>query len=318
MCLFLMGGGRTRDALLDLQPVFNEWWNTGVVLPMRIATLTPGLDSYMEEPGGPIGWDTFIVGEFVPLLRSQYGFARCAIVGILAGGYGALKIAFAKPGMFDAVAAMQPMLEPGLRESDVRPRNRLHHAAGRPDRLVGAKRDAALWESNNPSNRVLAHIQEIRDAGLGLYLEAADNDFLNTHDGAEFLHRVLWQQDISHEYRLVRGAEYGGPSMRPRLAAMFSWVSAWRKPVIDSAAEEKATQWLEGGMQGKPPARATNTDAFVQFLRSGFEPLRAQTAQLDPTTNRRYGELLSCCSECRMIVACRATVNHVGPHVRYR
>lgn len=144
MCLLLMGGGGTREALFDLQPLFDERWRTGLVLPMRIATLSAGLDYYMEEPSGPVRWDAFIVNDFVSLLRSQYGFASCAIAGISAGGYGALKIAFAYPAVFNAVAAMQPMLEPGLRESDVRPRNRLHHSAGGPARLVGQERDPML------------------------------------------------------------------------------------------------------------------------------------------------------------------------------
>jgi hypothetical protein len=49
------------------------------------------------------------------------------------------------------------------------------------------------------------------------YLEAGDRDFLNAHDGTEFLHRILWDLDLSHEYCLVRNAEHGGPAMRPRL-----------------------------------------------------------------------------------------------------
>ena len=72
--------------------------------------------------------------------------------------------------------------------------------------------------------------------------------------------------------------------MRPRLAAMFSWLSSvWRKSPIDLAAEEKAVRWLQSGMQGKPPAGATTTDAFIQFLRSSFEPIRSEAAKLDPT-----------------------------------
>jgi hypothetical protein len=45
--------------------------------------------------------------------------------------------------------------------------------------------------------RALAPTRQIPDVGLAIYLEAADNDFLNTHEGAEFLHRLLWQQDIA-------------------------------------------------------------------------------------------------------------------------
>jgi len=185
---------------------------------------------------------------------------------------------------------MQPMLEPGLRESDVGARNRLHHSAGGPPQLIGAARDASLWEANNPANRARANAQQIRDSDLAIYLEAADRDFLNAHDGAEFLHRVLWDLDLWHEYRFVRDADHGGPTMRPRLHAMFGWLgSVWNPPTLDAAAEDAATIWLQSGMQGKPPAGATTTKAFIDFMRAGFAPLRAQAAEKDPTTKRRFG-----------------------------
>jgi hypothetical protein len=44
-------------------------------------------------------------------------------------------------------------------------------------------------------------------------------------------------------------------------------------------------------MPGKPPAGAATTNAFIQFLRARFEPIRAQAAQTDPTTNRIFGRL---------------------------
>ena len=184
------------------------------------------------------------------------------------------------------------MLEPGLRESDIGPRNRLHHSAGGPPQLIGPARDAAAWESNNPANRARANAQLIRDSGLAIYLEAAERDFLNAHDGAEFLHRVLWELDVSHEYHLVGGADHGGPSLSPRLRAMFAWFgSLWRPPQPDTALEESATVWLESGMQGRPPAGATTTNAFIHFLRARFEPIRDQAARSDPTTNRIFGRL---------------------------
>ena len=63
---------------------------------------------------------------------------------------------------------MQPMLEPGLRESVVGPRNRLHHTAGGPLQLAGPTRDPSLWESNNPANLARANDQQTRDAGLAI------------------------------------------------------------------------------------------------------------------------------------------------------
>jgi len=255
-----------------------------------VATPTPGLDYYLEDPAGPIRWDSFLASDFLPHLRSAYNSSDAVIAGISGGGYGALKLAFARPHLFAGVAAMQPMLEPGLHESDVGPRNRLHHAAGGPPQLIGPARDPSLWESNNPANRARENAQQIRDAGLAIYMDAADRDFLNAHDGAEFLHRVLWDLDLSHGYHLVRDADHGGPTMLPRLRAMFAWFGTlWHPPLPDAAAEQSAAGWLESGMQGKPPARATTTKAFLHFLRTRFEPIRAAAANEDPTTNRRFG-----------------------------
>lgn len=293
LCVLLLGAGGTRESLADLQPRFEEWWAANSVPPMIVATPTAGLDYYMEDPAGPIRWESFLEFDFLPRLRSEFPVgSRPVIAGISGGGYGALKLAFAHPHLYAAVAAMQPMLEPGLRASDSGPRNRLHHSAGGPPQLIGPGRDPGLWESNNPANRARTNAQQLRDSGLGIYLEAGDADFLNAQDGTEFLHRLLWDLDISHEYHLVRGADHGGPSLLPRLHAMFAWfASIWNPPPLDSAAEQAATAWLHSGMQGKPPAGATTTNAFIRFLRARFESLREQAAQTDPATNRRFGRL---------------------------
>jgi S-formylglutathione hydrolase len=292
LCLLLMGAGGTRESVFDLEPLFHRWWDESAVPRMIVATPTAGLDYYIEDPSGAIRWDSFLVSDFLPHLRSAWNAGACVLAGISGGGYGALKLAFLYPHVFAAVAAMQPMLEPGLRESDIGPRNRLHHSAGGLPQLIGPARDAGLWELNNPASRARANAQQIRDSGLAIYLEAGDRDFLNAHDGAEFLHRVLWDLDVSHEYHLVRGADHGGPSMRPRLSAMFAWFgSLWNPAQPDTGMEESATAWLESGMQGKPPSGATTTNAFIHFLRARFEPIRAEAARSDPTTNRIFGRL---------------------------
>jgi S-formylglutathione hydrolase len=290
LCILLLGAGGTRDSLFDLQELFDSCWVEGSVPPMIIVTLTPGLDYYLEDPSGPIRWDSFLAADFVPHLRSAYNSTDAVIAGISGGGYGALKLAFARPRLFAGVAAMQPMLEPGLHESDVGARNRLHHSSGGPPQLIGPGRDPLLWESNNPANLARANAQQIRDAGLAIYIDAADRDFLNAHDGAEFLHRVLWDLDLSHGYHLVRDADHGGPTMRPRLRAMFAWFGTlWNSILPDAVAEQSATAWLQSGMKGRPPAGATTTNVFLDFLRTRFEPIRASAANEDPTTNRRFG-----------------------------
>jgi S-formylglutathione hydrolase len=290
LCLLLVGAGGKRDNLAAMQPLFDRWWSDGTIPPMTIVVPTPDSGYYLEDPAGPLRWDSFLALDLVPRLRTLGQHSLLA--GISGGGYAALKLAFAYPRLFTAVAAMQPMLEPGLHASDAGPRNRLHHSSGGPPQLVGANRDAALWEANNPANRARVHGDELRASALPIYIDAAARDFLNAHDGAEFLHRQLWELDIPHEYHLVRDADHGGPTMRPRLARMFAWLAAFLNPApLDAAAEQAASAWLSAGMQGTPPAGATATVAFIRFLRARFEPLRARAAAEDPDTLRAFGRL---------------------------
>ena len=300
LCLMLMGGGGSRQNLVDCQPLFDSWWAEGSLPPLVLATPSPGMNYYLEDSLGSIRWDSFLAEEFIPHLQAtcNVGAERLstAITGISIGGYGALKTAFAHPDLFGVAAAMQPMLEPGFHDSDIGARNRLHHIAGGPAQLVGPTRDPALFESNNPANRACANAALIRKTGMAIYIDAGDEDFLNAHDGAEFLHRVLWDLDISHEYHLVRGADHGGPSMRPRMRAMYTWVgsvmSALRSKTVEPTAEERAVSaWIEGGMAGSPPAAAPTSQEFLRILRAQFQPLRGQAADADPTTNRRYAVL---------------------------
>jgi S-formylglutathione hydrolase len=106
----------------------------------------------------------------------------------------------------------------------------------------------------------------------------------------------LWDLDISHEYHLVRGADHGGPSMRPRMRAMYNWVGSIVTALLLKEAEPSAearavTAWIDGGLVGNPPAAAPSSNEFVRILRAQLQPVREQAASSDPTTNRRYGVL---------------------------
>jgi S-formylglutathione hydrolase len=81
-----------------------------------------------------------------------------------------------------------------------------------------------VFAANNPANRAIANATEIRKHDLAIYLECGDDDFINVHDGAEYLHRVLWDLDISHEYRLTRGADHVGPTLIPRMREAYLWL----------------------------------------------------------------------------------------------
>src|SRR5690349_3087183 len=226
LCIILMGGGGSRQSLIDCRPLFEAWWADGSLVPMIFATPSAGMSYYVEDPASGVRWESFLLQDFIPLLRSTYKVRTTAITGISMGGYGALKIAFAHPEQFAAVAAMNPMMEPGYADAEIGARNRIHHTSGGPPRLIGPERDPDLFAANQPATRARANASRIRESGLPVYIEAGDNDFVNAHDGAEFLHRVLWDLDISHEYHLLRGADHGGSTFRPRMRATYAWLSA--------------------------------------------------------------------------------------------
>src|ERR1700676_5029652 len=175
LCLVLMGGGGSRQSLVDCQPLFDSWWSDGSMAPMVLATPSAGMSYYLDDPDGGVSWGSFLAEDFLAHLRATChigaGRASTAILGISMGGYGALKTAFASPDSFGVVAAVQPMVEPGLRDAEVGPRNRLHHLSGGPPKLIGPDRDPTLFETNNPANRARANARAIHDSGLAIYIE---------------------------------------------------------------------------------------------------------------------------------------------------
>ncbi len=302
LCLFLHGGGGSRQNLVDLQPFFDGLWAAGLMPPTVIASASTGAMSfYLDHPDGKYRWESFIAKDLLEHLRSSYNVGRdrrsTVIAGISMGGYGSLKIAFQHPDQFGAVAAVQPMIEPGLRAADIGARNRFFNPPGGPDDLIGEHRDPALFEANNPASRARANAAAIRESRLAIYLEVGDEDMLNAHDGAEFLHRVLWDFDVSHEYHLVRGADHGGPTFIPRLREAFAWLGSTISasephdaPKTD-AEEQAVRDWIQRGLAGEPVKVDPTSTAFIVALRAQLEPARERAAQVDPTTRRRYGIL---------------------------
>ena len=132
------------------------------------------------------------------------------------GGLGALRIAFKHPGLFAAVAALEPAIEPKLRWEGVGPETRFWRPETVLYPIFGEPVDATYWEANNPAT--IAHRDPERLLDLGLYLEVGDQDSLFLYEGAEFLHRVLFDARLAHEYRLVHGADHVGASLGPRMA----------------------------------------------------------------------------------------------------
>jgi S-formylglutathione hydrolase len=96
--------------------------------------------------------------------------------------------------------------------------------------MFGSPIDEAYWEANNPANVAIHNAAKIRDSHLSIYLDAGDEDMFHLHEAAEFLHRILWDHQIAHEYHLVRGADHLGASLPPRLLDSLSFLERVMNP----------------------------------------------------------------------------------------
>ena len=129
-----------------------------------------------------------------------------------------------------------------------------------------------------------------------IYLEVGDDDALLFQDGTEFLHRVLWDLGVPHEYRLTAGADHVGPSLVPRIREAFRWLGERIAPSVpgpQSEAERNWSKWLAAGATDVPPSMPLDPGSPVMrdVLRHNVASSRTKAAMTDPTTNRRFGPL---------------------------
>lgn len=296
LCLFLYGGGGSRENLADIAPLLEEGWRTGTLPPMVVATPDVGPWSfYLDDPERGLHWESFIALRFMPQLRALFPVHHATgVVGMSMGGYGALKLAFGRPDAFGAVYAISPMIEPSLEAEPVRPRHRFFYPPELPQALLGSARDPELYRRDHPAARARSRADALRASPLAIAIDAAGDDMFNAHDGAEFLHRCLWQLDIAHEYRLRRDADHVGHDMPERLRDAFAWVGARLQP---TAAElpplERAWQHFLSGASSEQPASppSPTSPVFAAWLRAQFTLPRTAAAERDPTVARRYGLL---------------------------
>ncbi len=233
--LNLHGGGGNRKGLLRQAEQWDELWKSGAIPPAIV--VMPSVTArgfYMNFKDGSERWEDFIIGPFLEHLRKSYPVTsqpqRTFITGISMGGMGALRIAFKHPDQFGAVAALEPGIEPILAYSDMLPKHRFWRGDELFEVAFGKPVDENYWAANNPATIANTQAQRIRDSGLQIYLEAGDEDQFWLYEGAEFLHRILWDARIRHEYHLVRGADHVGPSMQERLDEGIRFLFRYHTP----------------------------------------------------------------------------------------
>jgi S-formylglutathione hydrolase len=298
LLLHLHGGGSSCEVLADRKQLQDQLWDSGVLPPMIVACAsTPTVGGYyVDADDGSGHWETVISRVFRDLIVKQYGVddSRVALIGISMGGYGALKLALREPHRYVAVAGLAPAVFPGRTSSVLTPRTTFGAEVPRL-RMLGEPPSEEHYRHNHPVSIAERNADNIKTSGLAIYLECGDRDAFNLHDGTEYLHRVLWELDIPHEYRLVLGADHVGPTLGARFTDAHRFIAdavrARHRPVDDTALgpEEYAyLEWAAKGFIGTAPTLDPTSARAPTLLRTVFAAGYEAALDADPTTRRRY------------------------------
>lgn len=227
LTLMLHGAGGDREQLARFQPQIEAMWASEQLPRMVLATPSVARGSiYMDSYNGQERWETFIMTELLPHLRTKYRVSadrkRTLVTGISMGGFGSLRLGLKYPETFGALAAMEPGAWPGLTWDTVPDRNKIRAPASIAN-LFGDPFDHARFQQENPAS--IIENDPGRLADLAIYLEVGDQDGFGFVEGVDFLHRLLWRHRLRHEYRLVRWADHVGSTIMERSEDRFRFLA---------------------------------------------------------------------------------------------
>ena len=230
LLLLLHGGNGDNGFLSQMTPTIEAAWAAGDLPPLVVVTPDAQRSLYMDYRDGSQKWETFIVTELLSHIRAAYRVSpdrsKTVVSGISMGGLGSLRLGFDHPEIFGGLAALEAGIEPALSFDDVKVRNSFQRNDAFFAERFGNPVDKAYWQGFNPANIAIARREAILKSGLQIYLEVGDADMFHLDEGNEFLHRVLWDHGIAHEYRLVHGADHLGRTIPGRLRDGFRFLTA--------------------------------------------------------------------------------------------
>ncbi len=249
LLIMLHGGGGSRDMLASFKPMFEELWQSGRLSKMIVtAPSTASRGFYMDRKDGKEKWESFIVGPYRELMEKTYHASTNPkehfLTGISMGGMGTLRIGFKHPDMFGGIAALEAGIEPILHWKDMQPRHRFYRDDSLFEAAFGKPVDPEYWEANNPASIAQKDPQRLIRSGLQIYIDAAGHDMFFLYEGNEFLHRLLYDNGVEHEYHLVAGADHVGRTVRERMLEAVLFLNRVLNPAPPDPAVTAARKRL--------------------------------------------------------------------------
>jgi len=229
LMLFLHGGDGHSGILNQIKTLIRDLWKKNLAPEMVLVIPHCDRSFYMDYRNGSQKWETFILNELLPLLQNKFRVFRdpskSFLGGVSMGGMGTLRIGFKYPGKFGVLLAFEPAIEPALEWKDVKTRDKFYRSKEIMETIFGSPFDEEYWKMNNPLYIARENADKIRKSDIKIYIEVGTEDMLGLYRGAEFIHRILFDKKIRHEFRIVYGADHIGPSLKERFINGFSFLN---------------------------------------------------------------------------------------------
>lgn len=223
LILHLHGAMSSAASLERSRPVYEAAWAAGQLPAALVVTASTPTEGgfYIDYPGGP-SWETLVAEELPRHLGERHRLAQqSAVLGFSMGGYGALKMALRHPRAFQAVAALCPTIFPAESPDELPERNR----ASVLGKLNEAMRSAG-YTAASVHGIVRGNAAALRAEGPKIYFECGDADEFNLHDGASYLHRLMLDLSIPHQFRSIAGAGHADQHAAARQADAIRFIGA--------------------------------------------------------------------------------------------
>ena len=227
---YLHGGGKDNTALKDLQTFFERCWIEKTLQPCLIVTPTATDTYYMDYYDKSELWTTFLTvsekGSFRDEIKNEFkgilnlDFTRVAVTGASMGGFGSLRLALRAPNEFIACVSQEPGIPPAFTYHTI-PR---WYSRPNWDLFYGTPIDTKYFEEYNPATLARDNRKAILNSKLKIMLEVGMEDELGNMFGTEFIHRVLFDNGIKHEYAVRLHAQHI-PVTTDRLIQCYNFIA---------------------------------------------------------------------------------------------
>jgi S-formylglutathione hydrolase len=113
-----------------LAGLLDEAINKGLVPPMVSVMPAAPRSFYMNFKDGSQKWEDFVANELLSHMRKNFNVVQARqgtlITGVSSGGSGSLRLAVKHPEVFQAVAALEPAIEPALSYDEITLRDKIN------------------------------------------------------------------------------------------------------------------------------------------------------------------------------------------------